>query len=668
MSAQDYLKRCVWYLDSSCSRHMTEVKQYLHRYLKEHGLKVVFRDDSSVDTKGYVLVNCNGITFTRKIENLNEVRAKELRSDNGIEFRNHKLEEFCNEKGTSQNFSSSCTPEQNGGEAVNTACYTQNRSIILKRHEKTACDVFRILPWLLSSVFRVFNIRRQEIEETIHVTFSEDDEAISQSSTKRDAIDFNEIDPSQMMNSLNSGDSGSFEEPPEFTIPDDHPAPNELDQPESDDNLESAKIQDNIISEPISDHIELVNIVREPLAGITTRSRVRDSEDASAHECLYVNFLYKMEPKKLIKALEEEGWIIAMQEEMNQFKRNNVCTLVHKPYATWFMVYKMDVKSAFLNGKISKEVYVQQPPGFESSEFPNHICKLDKALYGLKQHLKAWYETLSKFLIQHKFVRDYARCNLDRKSTSRGCQILGGKLVCWSAKKQSYVAMSSAEAEYAAADGCYAQVLWIKSQLADYDYMKGHGDPRFVTVLPLTQPKAPTDMKIKKKQIPPSSKPKSSYKIRVILLKKQVAETQHAEETVATADATQSLVAFESAEEQANQPETAKSEKAGKCFIALCRFGAVASLTRCNQTIARLSDRISPSFVVNVQLESCWEYLIAIDRDRARLILKQKSHSTKARWRLHTLTPFITAKRDTRTLHIANEDESDVPEKGIVGE
>ncbi|GKE03540.1 hypothetical protein Tco_1395558, partial [Tanacetum coccineum] len=59
-------------------------------------------------------------------------------------------------------------------------------------------------------------------------------------------------------------------------------------------------------------HIELVNIIGEPFAGITTRSRIRDSDDASASECLYVNFLSKMEPKKLIKALEEEGWIIAM--------------------------------------------------------------------------------------------------------------------------------------------------------------------------------------------------------------------------------------------------------------------------------------------------------------------------------------------------------------------
>nr|GEZ03573.1 retrovirus-related Pol polyprotein from transposon TNT 1-94 [Tanacetum cinerariifolium] len=56
-----------------------------------------------------------------------------------------------------------------------------------------------------------------------------------------------------------------------------------------------------------------------------------------------------------------------------------------------FIVYQIDVKSAFLNGKLKEEVYVKQPPGFESNEFPNHVCKLDKALYGFKklqEHVK----------------------------------------------------------------------------------------------------------------------------------------------------------------------------------------------------------------------------------------------------------------------------------------
>ncbi|GKD54211.1 hypothetical protein Tco_1287598, partial [Tanacetum coccineum] len=77
----------------------------------------------------------------------------------------------------------------------------------------------------------------------------------------------------------------------------------------------------------------------------------------------------------------------------------------------------------------------------------------------------------------------------------------------------------------------------------------------------VTQPKAPTDLKTKKKIIPPSSKPKSPYKARVILLKKQVAETQHDEVTVATADATKSLVASELAKEQGNQPSATEVKK-----------------------------------------------------------------------------------------------------------
>jgi hypothetical protein len=59
----------------------------------------------------------------------------------------------------------------------------------------------------------------------------------------------------------------------------------------------------------------------------------------------------------------------------------------------------MDIKSAFLNGPIKEEVYVEQPPGFEDDRYPDHVYKLSKALYGLKQAPRAWYECLRDFLI-----------------------------------------------------------------------------------------------------------------------------------------------------------------------------------------------------------------------------------------------------------------------------
>ena len=68
-----------------------------------------------------------------------------------------------------------------------------------------------------------------------------------------------------------------------------------------------------------------------------------------------------------------------------------------------FTLYQMDVKSIFLNGYIMEEVYVKQPPGFENKKYPNHVYKLRKALYGLKQAPRAWYERLSKFLLENGF-------------------------------------------------------------------------------------------------------------------------------------------------------------------------------------------------------------------------------------------------------------------------
>ncbi|GJW30379.1 putative ribonuclease H-like domain-containing protein [Tanacetum coccineum] len=70
-----------------------------------------------------------------------------------------------------------------------------------------------------------------------------------------------------------------------------------------------------------------------------------------------------------------------------------------------FMVYQMDVKSAFLYGKIEDEVYVCQPPGFKDPDLPNRVYKVEKALYGLHQAPRAWYETLSTYFLDNGFQR-----------------------------------------------------------------------------------------------------------------------------------------------------------------------------------------------------------------------------------------------------------------------
>jgi transposase InsO family protein len=168
--------------------------------------------------------------------------------------------------------------------------------------------------------------------------------------------------------------------------------------------------------------------------GVTTRSRV-------AHFCEHYSFVSSIEPYRIEDALRDPDWVVAIQEVFNNFTRNEVWHLVPCPnqnvvgtkwifrnkqdehgvvtrnkarlvakgyslaYATYhgFKLYQMDVKIAFLNGPIKEEVYVEQPPGFEDSEYPNHVYKLSNALYRLKKAPRAWYECLRDFLITNGF-------------------------------------------------------------------------------------------------------------------------------------------------------------------------------------------------------------------------------------------------------------------------
>nr|GEW03036.1 copia protein [Tanacetum cinerariifolium] len=108
---------------------------------------------------------------------------------------------------------------------------------------------------------------------------------------------------------------------------------------------------------------------------------------------------------------------------------------------------------------------------YQSNPKESHLIDVKRILRYLKGNLTLgmYYLKCSSFDLKGYSDSDYAGWNMDRKSTSSACQILCGKLVCWSAKKQQSVAMSSAEAEYVDAAGCCASIIWMKSQLSDYD-------------------------------------------------------------------------------------------------------------------------------------------------------------------------------------------------------
>nr|GEU94677.1 putative ribonuclease H-like domain-containing protein [Tanacetum cinerariifolium] len=251
-------------------------------------------------------------------------------------------------------------------------------------------------------------------------------------------------------------------------------------------------------------------IVGDPMSAVQTRSKVNKNSKAHA---------------VISQALEDKSWVDAMQEELLQFQIQKVWILVDLPFGKkairtkWvyrnkknergvvvrnmarlvvqghrqeeridynevfanvamikairifltfasymgYIVYQMNVKSAFLYGTIDEEVYMTQPPGFIDPKFSNKkpLVKDEEAVdvdVHLYRYLKGqpklglWYPKVSSFDLEAYSDSDYAGVNLDRKFTTRGCQFLGRRLISWQCKKQTIMATSTTEAEYVAAE------------------------------------------------------------------------------------------------------------------------------------------------------------------------------------------------------------------------
>nr|GEY11449.1 retrovirus-related Pol polyprotein from transposon TNT 1-94 [Tanacetum cinerariifolium] len=225
-------------------------------------------------------------------------------------------------------------------------------------------------------------------------------------------------------------------------------------------NLEN-KIEDGTLE--IDDVVNIKESRNNPLENVIGNLNQRTLRSKAQNQS-NLFFISTIEPNNVNEALKDESWVIAMQEELNQFVSNDVWELVPLPKnmtiigTKWVYINKldengvvsrnktrlvvqgynqqegidydetfalvarlesikillayacafdfkflqMDVKSASPNGFINEKVYVAQPLGFIDFEKPDHVYKLKKALYGLKQAPKAWYERLKAFLVKHE--------------------------------------------------------------------------------------------------------------------------------------------------------------------------------------------------------------------------------------------------------------------------
>ncbi|GJY53815.1 putative ribonuclease H-like domain-containing protein [Tanacetum coccineum] len=440
--------------------------------------------------------------FITGIENQINHRVKIIRCDNGTKFKNKEMNQFCEMKGIKREFSVARTPQQNGvakrknrtlieaartmladsklpttfwAEAVNTACYVQNRVLVIKPHNKTPYELFlgrkpalsfmrpfgcpvTILNTLdhlgkfdgkadegffvgysvNSKAFRVFNSRTRIVEENLHITFLENKPTIAGSGPEW-LFDIDTLTKSMNYKPVVDSPDAGFKPSGEEEKKDVEHLENEdiqllilLDDPNM-PNLEEIFYLDD--DDDVDAESDMTNLDLHILVSLTPTTKIhkdhpleqiiRDIHSAPQTRKMTKSVTDHVEPKKVIQALTDPSWIEAMQDELLQNKKDERGIMVRNKerlvahgytqeegidydevfapvarieairlflaYASFkdFVVYLMDVKSAFLYGKIEEEVYVCQSPGFEDPEFPDRVYKVEKELYGLHQAPRA---------------------------------------------------------------------------------------------------------------------------------------------------------------------------------------------------------------------------------------------------------------------------------------
>ncbi|GKB38542.1 retrovirus-related pol polyprotein from transposon TNT 1-94 [Tanacetum coccineum] len=458
------------------------------------------------------------IKFLKMIQVRLKVPIRQIRTDNGSEFVNQTLRLIMRRLASLMKHPVLALYSKMA-EAVATACFTQNRSIIRLRHDKTPYELLHD-KLLDLSFFHVFGAlcyltndseNLGKLQPKANIDFDELTAMASEHSSSGPAL--HELTPVTISSRLvpKPPPSTSVDRPtpevialiakvvaPEPAASTGSPSSTTIDQdaPSPSNSQTTPKTQSPIIPNDVEEdnhdldvaHINNDPFLDHPLDNIIDELERPVSIRLQLHEqalfCYYDAFLTLVEPKNYKDALTQACWIEAIQEDLNKFEHLEVWKLVPQEgidfeesfapvarldairiflaYAAHMnmMVYQMDVKTAFLNGILHEEVYVSQSDGFVDQDNLNHVYMLKKALHRLKQAPRAWglwYPNDSSIALTAYADADHAGCQDTRRSTSGCMQLLGDRLVSWSSKRQKNTAISSTEAGYTVLSGCCAQ-------------------------------------------------------------------------------------------------------------------------------------------------------------------------------------------------------------------
>ncbi|KAK1628491.1 hypothetical protein QYE76_002806, partial [Lolium multiflorum] len=370
------------------------------------------------------------ITFAKKAQRMYESEIKAIRTDNGTKFKNYTMQEFVDDEGIKHEFSAPYTPQQNG---------------VVERKNRTIIEMARTM---LSEFNSPHNFWGEAISTAVHYSNRlflrplHNKTPYELLTGNKPNVMYIRVFGCKCLVKNNKGKLGKFE---------------------------TRTIEGTFLGYAENSHAYRYLIRLQP-AGVSCDVVFLEDNGSQVEQ--------------VHEALVDPDWVIAMQEELECFTRNEVWSLVERPkdhrinvigtkwifknkqdengivirnkarlvaqgfaqiegmdfedtfapvarleairlllaFASFhnFKLYQMDVKSAFLNGPLKETAYVAQPPGFEDPCRPNHVYLLHKALYGLKQAPRAWYEFLRDFLLQDGFCMGTVDSTLFTKRVKGG--------------------------------------------------------------------------------------------------------------------------------------------------------------------------------------------------------------------------------------------------------